>query len=151
MIRRGTNLLPQWKGLLLLKLTTLSLTIMLTMCKRSDSNLQKVNMYSGQNGLGGWKQVLGKITTSCVCQASGVTPRVAHTWYRKQGCVIHWGIKPVGREPSSCRLNSLGSCSLLYSQSREQVNDVHIVVSPLWRGLGNIHGFILDGKSYRQG
>ncbi len=24
-------------------------------------------------------------------------------------------------------------------------------MSPLWRGPGNIHGFILDGKSYRQG
>ncbi len=26
-----------------------------------------------------------------------------------------------------------------------------VVVSPLWRGPGSIHGFILDGKSYRQG
>ncbi len=26
-----------------------------------------------------------------------------------------------------------------------------MVVSPLWRGPGNIHGFVLDGKSYRQG
>ncbi len=26
-----------------------------------------------------------------------------------------------------------------------------MLVSPLWRGPGNIHGFILDGKSYRQG
>ncbi len=26
-----------------------------------------------------------------------------------------------------------------------------MVVSPLWRGTGNIHGFILDGKAYRQG
>ncbi len=25
-----------------------------------------------------------------------------------------------------------------------------MVVSPLWRGPGNIHGFILEGKSYRQ-
>ncbi len=25
-----------------------------------------------------------------------------------------------------------------------------MVVSPLWRGPGNIHGFILDGKSHRQ-
>ncbi len=24
-------------------------------------------------------------------------------------------------------------------------------VNPLWRGPGNIHGFILDGKSYRLG
>ncbi len=26
-----------------------------------------------------------------------------------------------------------------------------MVVSPLWRAPDNIHGFILDGKSYRQG
>ncbi len=26
-----------------------------------------------------------------------------------------------------------------------------MVVTPLWRGLGNIHGFVLDGKSYREG
>ncbi len=26
-----------------------------------------------------------------------------------------------------------------------------MVVSPLWRGLGNIQGVALDGKSYRQG
>ncbi len=26
-----------------------------------------------------------------------------------------------------------------------------MVVSPLWCGPGNIHGFDLDGKSYRQG
>ncbi len=25
-----------------------------------------------------------------------------------------------------------------------------MVVSPLWRGLGNLHGFALDGKSYRK-
>ncbi len=30
-------------------------------------------------------------------------------------------------------------------------NNVRMVVSPLWRGPGNIHGFILNGKSYRQG
>ncbi len=37
---------------------------------------------------------------------NSVTPRVAHTWYRMQGCVVHRGIKTVGREPSWCRLNS---------------------------------------------
>ncbi len=43
-------------------------------------------------------------------------------------------------------------CSLLYSQLREKVSHVHMVnVSPLWRGPGHTHGFILDGKSYRQG
>ncbi len=26
-----------------------------------------------------------------------------------------------------------------------------MLVSPLWRGPGNMHGFVLDGKSYRQG
>ncbi len=26
-----------------------------------------------------------------------------------------------------------------------------MVVIPLWRGPGNIHGFVLGGKSYRQG
>ncbi len=40
---------------------------------------------------------------------------------------------------------------LLYSQLRDQVNNIRMVVSPLWRGPGNTHGFILDGKSYRQG
>ncbi len=33
-------------------------------------------------------------------------PRAAHTWYRIQGCVIHRGIKAVGREPSWCRVTS---------------------------------------------
>ncbi len=32
--------------------------------------------------------------------------RVAHTLYRMQGCVVHRGIKTVGRESSWCRLNS---------------------------------------------
>ncbi len=39
---------------------------------------------------------------------------------------------------------------LLNSLSREQVNNVRVVESPLWRGPGNIHGFVLAGKSYRQ-
>ncbi len=34
-------------------------------------------------------------------------------------------------------------------QLKEQVNNARMVVSPLWRGPGNIHGFVLDGKSYR--
>ncbi len=83
---------------------------------------------------------------------SNSAPRVAHTWYRMQVCVVHRGIKSVGGEPSWCTLNpELSPCSLLYSQLREQVSNVRMVVSPLWRGLGNIHGFIQDGKSYRQG
>ncbi len=28
---------------------------------------------------------------------------------------------------------------------------VHLLMSPLWRGPGNVHGFVLDGKSYQQG
>ncbi len=42
-------------------------------------------------------------------------------------------------------------CSTFYSQLRKEVNNVRMVVSPLWRGLGNIHGFVLDRKSYQQG
>ncbi len=37
---------------------------------------------------------------------------------------------------------------LLFSPSKEQVNNVHIVQSSLWRGTANIHGFFLEGKSY---
>ncbi len=33
-----------------------------------------------------------------------------------------------------------------YAQLREQVNNVCMVVNPLWRGPGNIHGFVLGGK-----
>ncbi len=32
----------------------------------------------------------------------------------------------------------------------QQIIYVCIVVRPLWRGSGNIHGFVLDGKSHRQ-
>ncbi len=38
---------------------------------------------------------------------------------------------------------------LFYSKLRKQENYVRVVVSPLWRGPGNIHIFILDRKSYR--
>ncbi len=79
---------------------------------------------------------------------AALAPRVTHTWYRMQGCAVHRGIKTVGREPSWCRLNSEYPCSLLYSHLREQVNNLYMVVSPLWRGPDNIHDFILDGKSY---
>ncbi len=42
--------------------------------------------------------------------------------------------------------------SLLNSQLRDEVKNVRmVVVSPLWRGPGYNHGFILDGKSYRLG
>ncbi len=40
---------------------------------------------------------------------------------------------------------------LQQQQQQEQVNNVRMVVSHLWCGPGNIHGFVLDGKSYRQG
>ncbi len=30
---------------------------------------------------------------------SRTPPRVAHTWYRMHGCVVHRGIKTVSREP----------------------------------------------------
>ncbi len=40
-------------------------------------------------------------------------------------------------------------CSLLISQLREQVSNVGMVVSPLWFGSGNTHGFAVDRKSYR--
>ncbi len=33
----------------------------------------------------------------------------------------------------------------------QQVNNAYMVMSPLWHELGNIHGFVPDGKSYRQG
>ncbi len=63
--------------------------------------------------------------------------------------------RKVGREQSWCNLNSeyhkALNCSLLYSHLRKQVNGARLVVSPLWRGQGNIQGFILDGKSYRLG
>ncbi len=35
----------------------------------------------------------------------------------------------------------------LHSQLKEHVNNVRMVVSPLWRGQGNIHG--LGEQSYR--
>ncbi len=34
------------------------------------------------------------------------------------------------------------------TQLKEQINNVDMVMSPLWRGPANIQGFILDGKSY---
>ncbi len=42
-------------------------------------------------------------------------------------------------------------CCRFHSQFREQVNNVRMEVSPLWRGQGNIRGFVLDEKHYRQG
>ncbi len=50
-------------------------------------------------------------------------------------------IRLVRHRPSWCRLNP--EYSLLSSQLREQVINVRMVVSPLWREPYNIHGFIL--------
>ncbi len=66
-----------------------------------------------------------------------------------QGYAVHRGITTVGRELSWRRLNSEYH-KALSSQLMEQVNNVRMVVNPLWRGPGNIHGFVLDGKSYPQ-
>ncbi len=33
----------------------------------------------------------------------------------------------------------------------EQVNNVRMAVSPLWRRPGNNHGFVLDGIFHQQG
>ncbi len=38
-----------------------------------------------------------------------------------------------------------------YFQFRKQVDIVRMVMSPLWRGPGNNHGFLLDGKTYSAG
>ncbi len=64
------------------------------------------------------------------------------------------GTKPIAHGWHTLELGNqvgVGTCSLFYSHLREQVNNVRMVVSPLWRGPGNVHGFVLDGKSYRQG
>ncbi len=44
--------------------------------------------------------------------------------------------------------NRVDVLSLPYSQLRQQVNNVRMEVSPLWRGPGNIHGIVLDGQFY---
>ncbi len=33
---------------------------------------------------------------------------------------------------------------IIYSQVMEQVNNFRMVVTPLCRGLGNVHAFVLD-------
>ncbi len=43
------------------------------------------------------------------------------------------------------------TCSLLNSHLRQWVNYIRMAVSPLRRGLINIYGFVLGGKSYLQG
>ncbi len=72
-----------------------------------------------------------------------------NNWCRMHECVVHQGINTVARKPSWCRSNS--EYHKPHSQLREQVSNVRMIVSALWRGPRNIHGFILDGKSYRQG
>ncbi len=49
------------------------------------------------------------------------------------------------------RSSTRGPCSPLYFVLREQVNNVRMAMSPLWRGLGNANGFLLDGTSNQQG
>ncbi len=43
---------------------------------------------------------------SSVVGTAIAAPRVTHTRYRMRECVVHRGIKIVGREPSWGRLNS---------------------------------------------
>ncbi len=47
--------------------------------------------------------------------------------------------------------NTMNSMLLPNPQLREQVNNVRMVVSSLWRGPGSTHSFALDGKSHQQG
>ncbi len=55
-----------------------------------------------------------------------------------------WGIKNVGREPSWYWLHP----EYHKPQLREQVSNVRmVVVSPLWRGPGNIHDVVLGEQS----
>ncbi len=61
-------------------------------------------------------------------------PRASHIWLREQEFDVNGGTLDVGREPSLCR----PICSFLNPQLREQVNIVHVVVSPLRRGPSNI-------------
>ncbi len=68
--------------------------------------------------------------------------RAVHIWYRMTRCE-----RTVGREPSWRRLNSEYHKVL----APLQVNNVRMVVSPLWRGPANIQGFVLGGKSYQLG
>ncbi len=68
-------------------------------------------------------------------------------------CIFQRGIKNVGQEHSWRRPKSVYHISLgvlLLSQWRELVYNVHMVISLMWRGLGNMHGFVLDGQTYQQ-
>ncbi len=40
-------------------------------------------------------------------------------------------------------------CSLLNLYLRKQVSNIRMAMGFLWRGSRNVHGFILDGKSYQ--
>ncbi len=57
-----------------------------------------INICSGYRR---WQFCLSQLRLKAVAAAW-----VAHTCYRMQGCLVHRGIKTVGREPSWCRLNS---------------------------------------------
>ncbi len=79
------------------------------------------------NKEGGKRQtVLGR--RPATADSKYIAPRAGHTMYRKQGCVVRRGIKTVDRQPNWCRLNS--------EYHKPYVNSVHIVVSHLWRGMG---------------
>ncbi len=87
---------------------------------------------------------------------SSAAPRPSYVWYRTQKRVVHRGIKNVGRKPNWCRPNlehqKTHTPFFIPSQENtEHVNNVRRVVSPLWCGLSNIHGLILDGKYHQQG
>ncbi len=74
-----------------------------------------------------------------------------HGWHTLGiGCVLHQDTKTVGWEQSWCRLYLEYHKALAPFFISSKVNNVDMVVSPLRRGPGNIHGFVLDGKSYRQ-
>ncbi len=59
-------------------------------------------------------------------------------------------MSPIGRNSYVLLLLSLINNNK-NSRQRKLEHSVRMVVSPLWRGPSNIHGFILDGKSYQQG
>ncbi len=54
-----------------------------------------------------WLQTLSvPLSTQWNIRLQHSAPRAAHTCCRMQGCIVHRGIKTVGREPSWCRVNS---------------------------------------------
>ncbi len=68
-------------------------------------------------------------------------PWASHTWYTMQACV--WSMLVGNRIVVSLTRSKIKP---LLPFLKEQVNNVRMVVSRLWRSPGYIHGFILDGK-----